>query len=127
MSETRLTEEEWETLRLRVEDWLRSTSEFYAGPVGSPTWVAGLVGYLADGPHSVKEILAARLADVEALREKWDGVRDGVLSPGLRMAVGDLDREWFAKTVERKGREAAREDAPRVALSPDVSPERSQG
>lgn len=37
----------------RIRDWLASTSEFYAGPVGSDAWIKGLAGYITQGPGAV--------------------------------------------------------------------------
>ena len=50
-----------DALRKRLDDWLRSTSETYAQPVGSPAWRDGLVGYLMRGPGSLADVRAERL------------------------------------------------------------------
>lgn len=50
-----------------------------------------------------------RSPTVEALASRWEAVRDGVLSPGLRKAAADLrasDAGQFERTVERRGRES---------------------
>lgn len=43
---------ELEAIERRIRDWLWSTSEMYAGPVGSDEWVEGLARYLANNPHA---------------------------------------------------------------------------
>lgn len=50
-----------------------------------------------------------RSPTVDALASRWEALRDGVLSPGLRKAAEDLraaDAGQFERTVERRGREA---------------------
>jgi hypothetical protein len=49
------------SLRKRLDDWLGSTSEFYArerqGRDGGESWRAGLVGYLLRGPGALDKVL----------------------------------------------------------------------
>lgn len=42
-------------VRNRIDDWFYSTSEYYAGPVGSEDWRRGLVNYIVYGPDSLTD------------------------------------------------------------------------
>lgn len=47
------------SLRKRLDDWMDSTSEFYARQSGdADRWRSGLVGYLMRGPGALEHALA---------------------------------------------------------------------
>lgn len=68
------------SLRKRLDDWMTSTSEFYARQADdSDRWRAGLVGYLLRGPGALDKVLTAQEGDqIDAAhhpsltREAWD-------------------------------------------------------